>query len=200
MTQPVFQDFELSFKLMRWVLMVFLLSSQFERISAQDAILRCSDGEIRFLSSAPLEQIEARSNELKGVIDSELAEFGFSLNIKTFQGFNSPLQRDHFNENYLESDKYPAATFSGKIIEAVDFQTPGIYQVRAKGILNIHGVDQERIIKGVLTISDKSVMVTASFRIKLQDHNISVPRIVFHKIAEEIEVSLEAKFTPSYIE
>src|SRR5260221_6383640 len=75
-----------------------------------------SDGEIKFASKAQLEMIKASSNKLHGIIDPATNKFAFLVSIPSFQGFNSELQRKHFNENYLESDKFAMAKFSGKII------------------------------------------------------------------------------------
>jgi hypothetical protein len=148
-------------------------------------------GSVRFKSDAPLELIEAASQELKGILDAGQQSFAFAVNINSFQGFNSPLQREHFNENYLESQQYPRATFSGKIIEQLDFSQDGAYEVRAKGKFTIHGVAQERIIKGRLRVAGKRVFLEASFSVLLAEHRIDIPRVVFQKIAEEIQVSVE---------
>ncbi len=181
---------------MRWVGITLLLLFGTNNIGiCQEVGYHCRDGEISFLSSAPLERIEARSNALLGIINPTNSEFGFSVHVNSFQGFNSPLQREHFNENYLESEKFPKATFAGKIIEDINFNTPGVYDVRAKGILTIHGIDQERIIKGKISIEENALSVSAKFKVLLQDHNISIPKIVHQKIAEEIEVFVDAKLS-----
>ncbi len=149
-------------------------------------------GSIDFASNAPLELIEAESTALKGVIDPLSYKLAFSVKIKSFEGFNSTLQKEHFNENYMESDKYPKATFKGKIIEQVDFDTDGTYAVRAKGDLTIHGAVQNRIIKGKLKVLNGKVMLETSFVVPLTDHDISIPKIVNKKIATEIEVTIKA--------
>lgn len=150
-------------------------------------------GQISFTSDAPLEVIEAASKKVKGAIDASKNTFAFSMPIVSFEGFNSALQREHFNENYLESAKYPDASFSGKIIEQVNFATPGKYSIRAKGILKIHGVEQERIIKAEVTVKpDKSIEVSSNFTVPLSDHKITIPKIVNQKIATEIRVSMKA--------
>lgn len=151
-------------------------------------------GSIYFKSDAPLELIEATSDGLKGVIDSEKNAFAFTIPMNTFEGFNSPLQREHFNENYLETSKYPTATFQGKIIEKIDYTTDGEYHVRAKGVLQIHGISQERIIKSQIIIKNNTFRVKADFTVLLEEHNITIPKIVHQKIAEEIEVSVNADF------
>jgi hypothetical protein len=149
-------------------------------------------GEITFASRAELEMIGATSDQLKGIIDPSNNQFAFRVAIRTFQGFNSKLQRDHFNENYMETDKCPTASFTGKIIEQIDFTADGTYEVRAKGDLDIHCQKQTRIIKSKLTIKGKVVTLDATFIVPLSDHNISIPRIVNQKIATEIEVGVRA--------
>ena len=158
---------------------------------AQD-FYKLEKGKIHFKSDAPLELIEAASNNLRGLINPRDNTFAFAVKLNTFQGFNSPLQREHFNENYMESKKYPEATFSGRIIEDVDLSKAGKYTIRAKGKLNIHGVEQERIIKSEVTVGEGSIGITSSFTVLLEEHEISIPKIVYQKIAEEIEVQIEA--------
>lgn len=147
---------------------------------------------IDFISNAELELIKAASAEARGLIDPATNQFAFSIDVKTFKGFNSALQREHFNEKYMESEKFPKASFSGKIIEQVNFSQNGSYDVRAKGDLDIHGVKQTRIIKGKIIISDGTLRVNAQFDVPLSDHNIAIPTIVSQKIATQIEVQFEA--------
>jgi hypothetical protein len=145
-------------------------------------------GKISFTSNAELEVIKAASEVMQGLLDPTSNKFVFSVSIKTFKGFNSALQREHFNEKYLESDRFPKATFSGKIIEELDFSKDGTYDVRAKGELDIHGLKQTRIIKSKLTISGGKLTIESKFGLPLSDHNIVIPTIVNQKIATEIEV------------
>lgn len=153
-------------------------------------------GTITFKSEAPLELIEAGSTKMKGVINPAEQTFAFSVPNNSFEGFNSALQREHFNENYMESARFPNSSFSGKIIEPIDFSADGTHQVRAKGKLLVHGVEQERIIKATLQIKKGVITVTSSFTVPLADHNISIPKIVYQKIAEEIQVELNAVLQP----
>jgi len=149
------------------------------------------NGEINFLSNAELELIKASSDKLKGIIDPSTNQFAFSVIVASFKGFNSDLQREHFNEKYMESEKYPRITFTGKIIEQVDFTTDGAHEVRAKGDLDIHGQKQTRIIKSKITITNGALSIETDFKVPLADHNISIPRIVNQKIATEIEVNVK---------
>lgn len=168
----------------------FLLSA-----TAQTNIYRTESGSISFRSEAPLEIITASSSELKGIIDHDAQTFAFVVPITSFKGFNNGLQQQHFYENYLESSKYPEATFSGKIIEDIDLTQPGTYHVRAKGQLNIHGRTQERIIKTELVSDGTKIIAKSDFMVPLTDHQIEVPRIVFQKIAQEIKVNVRATLT-----
>ncbi len=151
--------------------------------------------QVQFRSEAPLELINAGSNKLKGALDPAARSFAFTIDMASFDGFNSPLQKEHFTENYIESKKYPKATFSGRIIEEDDFTKDGIYTLRAKGKLNIHGVERERIIKGDLTVKKGVIQVKSNFTVQLADHGIKIPRIVYEKLASEIKVTITADFT-----
>ncbi|MBN2172628.1 MAG: YceI family protein [Bacteroidales bacterium] len=157
-------------------------------------LYRTESGHVKFVSDAPLEFITAESDELKGIVNADDQNFAFQMDIKTLEGFNSPLQQEHFYENYMETEKYPKAAFSGKIIEKVDFSQPGEVKVRAKGELNIHGVKKERIINCMLKIGKNEFTATSDFTVMLEDHNISIPKLVYQKIAEEIKVSMTADF------
>jgi polyisoprenoid-binding protein YceI len=148
--------------------------------------------EINFASRAQLELIKASSSKVQGLIDPATYAFAFSVDVKSFMGFNSELQREHFNEKYMESEKYPKAKFSGKIIEPIDFTINNTYEVRAKGDLDIHGQKQTRIIKSRIIVKDGSLQIESLFPVPLADHNISIPNIVSQKIATEIEVDFKA--------
>ncbi|WP_205529338.1 YceI family protein [Taibaiella koreensis] len=162
----------------------------------QTDIYEVKAGEIHFFSEAPKELISASSKKLKGFLDLRHKTFAFKLDISSFVGFNNPLQRGHFNENYMESNVYPAATFKGKIIEDVDFEKEGSAEVRAKGKLMIHGVEQERIIKVQLTVKKARILAKSDFAVLLTDHNIKIPRVVNDKLSPEIKVAVEAILQP----
>jgi polyisoprenoid-binding protein YceI len=149
--------------------------------------------DVNFTSKAELELIKASSDKLQGLLDPTTNQFAFNVDIKSFKGFNSELQREHFNEKYMESERFPKARFSGKIIEQIDLTTDNTYDVRAKGELEIHGVKQTRIIKGKLTVNKGSLTMDAHFTVPLSDHNITVPTIVRQKIATEILVDINAQ-------
>lgn len=149
---------------------------------------------ISFHSNTKSELIKASSDKLKGIIDATKRTFAFSVEVKTFDGFNSPLQKEHFNENYLESDKFPTASFSGHIIEEDDFTKDGIYNIRAKGKFVIHGVEQERILQGDIIVKNGTISLSCIFTVLLSEHDIKIPRIVHEKLASEIKVIVNAEF------
>ncbi|MEP6647282.1 MAG: YceI family protein, partial [Saprospiraceae bacterium] len=91
-------------------------------------------------------------------------------------------------------NKYPKATFSGKLIEDIPFDVHGTYAVRAKGMLEIHGISKERIIRGTITLSQSGAVLNTSFSIPLADHGIVIPKIVRQKISEHIDVKIDIDF------
>ena len=161
--------------------------------SFSQEIYMTKTGTVQFLSNAPLELIQAVSAELQGAINMDDNTFAFIIDNKSFKGFNSPLQQEHFYENYMQVQDFPTSTFEGKIIEKLELPSGVEQTVRAKGILSIHGVEQERIIKGTLIKSGDKILLKADFTIPLEEHNIKIPKVVYQKIAEIIDVKLEAE-------
>jgi len=177
----------------RYLLLLLLISTS--NILQAQSLYRCNSGNVKFVSDAELEHIEASSDQLKGIIDAEQDRFAFSVNLKSFAGFNSPLQREHFNENYMESNLYEHAIFEGKIIGDINYVSEGTYHVRAKGIMNIHGVKKEEIITSTVTVRKDVLVAEAEFYVLLSDYDIPIPKVVRRKIAEEIEVQIHAILT-----
>ena len=153
-------------------------------------IYATNDGLVHFVSDAPLEIIEAKSDQMQGLIDLDKKVFAFKLYIKSFEGFNNPLQRVHFYENYMEANDFPIATFKGKLLELVK-KGKGVY--RAKGRLEIHGKSVERIIEVELNMEEGVIEYTASFTVPLEEHDIELPQIVYQKIAEVIRVKVDGE-------
>ncbi|MEN9571462.1 MAG: hypothetical protein RL172_2693 [Bacteroidota bacterium] len=163
--------------------------------SVPAALYKVAKGSIYFKSDAPLELIKATSDELAGLFDTDKKNFAFRIKMDSFKGFNGALQKEHFNENYMETSKYPYASFEGKIIEDIDYSTAGNYQIRAKGNLVVHGVSQERIIKVTLQVKKQGITAQAAFTVLLADHNITIPKVVHEKLASEIKVQIDAALT-----
>jgi hypothetical protein len=125
------------------------------------------------------------------LVDTAKMEFAVTIPIRSFVGFNSPLQQQHFYENYMETDQYESATYAGKILGNISY-SPDTLQLTAKGKLRIHGVEKLRIIpvRGIWK-DENSFELVSEFIIPLKDHNIDIPRVVYQKIAEEIRVDFQ---------
>lgn len=178
---------------MKTFLLIILGTFFAHSVLAQDKnFYYTNSGSIIFSSESEQEIIKAESNDLRGVVDVLNKTFVFKITIRTFTGFNSGLQQEHFNEKFLESDKYPEASFIGKIIEDMDFTKDGTYEVRAKGKLWIHGVGSERIIKSTIIVNKGKTILESHFSVILSDHNIKVPKVVHEKVASEINVTILA--------
>ena len=158
-------------------------------------IYKTSAGQISFFSETPMENIEASSSTMISAINPSNKNIACVVLLTSFK-FKNGLMQEHFNEKYVESDKYPKATYSGIINETIDYTKPGTYPVTSTGTLTIHGVTQPRTINGTITIdATKKVNLTSTFDVKLVDHKIEVPQIVFNKIAEVIKVKLNTNYT-----
>lgn len=181
--------------MLRSLKVLLLLTVCLGNASAQP-VYEVKESSVKFRSKAPKELISATTGKMTGVVDAERRAFAFKISIPTFEGFNSPLQREHFNENYMESAVYPVATFVGKIIEEIDLSHDGEYDIRAKGKLTIHGVAQERIIKCRLVCKKAKVTITSEFMVPLADHDIKIPRVVVAKLATDIQVNVNAELVP----
>ena len=177
------------------VLLVYTVVTSF-CIVDNGAVYTSTSGSVKFVSKAPLETIKAESKRLSGALDAEKRTFAFALPINSFEGFNNQLQKEHFNENYMESDRIPKAVFKGKIIEEVNMATPGTYTIRAKGLMSIHGVEKEMIIKSKLTTTASQLTVESTFSVFLKDFDIKIPKIVNQKIADEILIDVKMDMNP----
>ena len=152
-------------------------------------------GETNFFSETPVENIVAVNKTTGAIINTATNEVAVSMKMSAFE-FPNKLMQEHFNENYMESEKYPTGTFKGKIVEVIDYTKNGTYDVTAKGQLTIHGVTLPRDLKGKLTIENQKISLISNFDVKLADHKIDIPKIVFAKIAEVISVKTKYNFSP----
>ncbi len=182
------------FELLRFIFLITLLSAQV--ICAAQSQFHLASGRIDFKSEAPLELIAAGTSTFRAVVDVTKGEFAIIIPIRNFIGFNSPLQQEHFYENYMEIESFSDATFSGKILEPVQY-SENPYTITLKGQLSIHGVKKQRIIEATCTWPDRAtIMIVGAFQVPLADHNIEIPRVVFQKIAEVIDVNVTATLKP----
>ncbi len=117
------------------------------------------------------------------------------MNMRDFD-FPNELMEEHFNENYMESAKYPKATFKGKLDQPVDFSENGRYELSVSGTFEVHGVSQPRTLRGTLIVQDDKISMDSKFDVALVDHKIKVPKLVFVKIAQIIEVRASYVLVP----
>jgi hypothetical protein len=159
-------------------------------------IYKSNTGKINFFSSTPVEDIKADNNKVKSAFNSENGDIQFSVLIKDFQ-FEKALMQEHFNENYMESNKYPKATFSGKIekISSIDLHQKGTYKSKVSGKLKIKDITKEVSTNGTFTVKENhKVNGKATFIINPEDYNIKIPKVVSKKISREIEITVDVDY------
>ncbi|MDR7128721.1 polyisoprenoid-binding protein YceI [Algoriphagus sp. 4150] len=172
----------------RLVLLSFLL---FHVLQVHCQSLRSESGYVRFFSSALVEDITATNNKATAVFDPVSGEAVFLIPIAAFE-FRKSLMKEHFNENYLESEKFPEAYFRGKISGYIP-EKPQSNAV-AEGELTIHGVTKPVKIQGTITDKGGKIGMQAVFKVVLKDYNVEIPRLMFQNIAEEVEVTIKFEF------
>lgn len=186
-----------------WLLLLLLLAGNLPSAQAQTAPttspvapanrLRYSTaaGQITFFSAAPLEDIEALNSKVGAIFELATGQLAFSLLMEEFQ-FKNTLMQEHFNENYAESEKYPRARFTGKLVNQPD-ETQlrnGPQPVYVDGILTIHGVKRQVRVPGTLQLRGTDLVVTSKFNVAPADYKIKIPALVRNNIAKSIDVSV----------
>jgi polyisoprenoid-binding protein YceI len=152
-----------------------------------------NEGYIWFFSSAPLEDIEAHNKSVKAVTDMETGEILVKVPIIKFK-FDKSLMEEHFNENYLESDKYPLGTFKGRFLDfnSIEITSGKKYNIYVIGNLEIHGVSNNIKERALLEIIDnETIKVSGTFKVILNDYKIRIPKMVIKNIAEIVDVNVD---------
>jgi polyisoprenoid-binding protein YceI len=147
-------------------------------------------GHVSFFSASILEDIEARNDKVAAVLDMAAGQMAFSVPIHEFQ-FKRTLMQEHFNENYMESEKYPKSTFTGQVTNAPQVLkqlASGPQNVEVEGTLTLHGVTRKMVISGTLQLHDNQLMVFAYFNIAPADFAIDIPLLVRENIAKSVSV------------
>jgi len=174
-----------------FLLMILIVSTH--QLMAQK--YSCRDGYVKFFSEAPMEDIEAHNNEGTSIFKANTGEVAFSVPIKGFT-FDKSLMQEHFNEKYMESDKFPNTTFKGSITGYSQGQ-PGWQDATANGEFTIHGVTKNVDIEGEVQFSGNQCTMKATFPVRLEDYNIKIPKVVFYNIAEVVEVTINFDYKKS---
>lgn len=156
-------------------------------------------GQVSFFSEAPIENIEAVNKDVSAIIDSQSGGFAFRLKIQDFT-FPNSLMQEHFNESYLESDKYPLSTFTGSIADISKLDLSSRQTLTVKGSLSIHGITQETEMVAYAQIINGELHISSIFDVVLEDYDIDIPKIMMYKIAEVIKVAVDIKLQNRYNE
>jgi len=158
-------------------------------ISAQNYITKT--GKISFYSSAPLENIEAVNDQVNAALNLTTGEFVVKVLMKSFE-FPKSMMQEHFNEDYVESDTYPNASFDGKVvnIKDIDITKSGPVSVQVQGDLTIHGVTKKIDAKGTFEFKDGALIGFSKFTITLKDYNITIPNTVINNISKTIDITV----------
>jgi hypothetical protein len=177
--------------------LIFLLILSCLVFTANAQKFMTKTGFISFYGHTPMEDIKADNNQVNSILDISNGDLVFQALIKSFH-FDRALMEEHFNENYMESDKIPKSSFKGKItnLSAVDFKKNGTYEVTVEGDLTIHDVTNKLITKGTIEVGPGGINATSKFKIVPEDYKISIPGIVREKIAKDLDVTVAMKYTP----
>jgi polyisoprenoid-binding protein YceI len=177
----------------RILILITAVSLTLTSLQAQK-IYSTKTGKISFFSDAPLEDIEAKNSEVESKLASATGQVVFTLLMKGFQ-FENQLMQEHFNENYVESSKYPKADFKGTItnIGDINFSKDGTYTAKVKGTLTIHGVSKDITSDGTITINGSKATARTKFNISLKDYNIG-GALIGKKIADKIAITVDCQY------
>lgn len=149
---------------------------------------------VTFFSKATIEDIAAHNEKAMALFDPASGDVAFSVPIIEFQ-FEKSLMKEHFNEKYMETEKYPKGSFQGKITGYAS-GTTGPQQARATGKLTIHGVTKDIDVPGTIEWKGDRILLAAKFPVKLEDYKIKIPQLLFQNIAESVEVSIDFTLMP----
>jgi hypothetical protein len=180
---------------MRRLIFLLMLSCLVLQANAQKYMTK--NGFIGFYGHTPMEDIKADNNQVASILDISTGELVFQVLVKSFH-FERALMEEHFNENYMESDKIPKAEFKGKItnLASVDFKKNGIYEVTVEGDMKIHDVTNKIGTKGTIEVIAGGINANSKFNVVPEDYKINIPGVVREKIAKSLEVTVTMKYTP----
>ncbi len=174
-------------------LLTFILLASLTQVNAQ--VYKSKSSKISFFSKTPVENISAVNTTSLSGIDTKQKSILVQVKVIAFK-FDKPLMEEHFNEKYLETDKFPDAKFKGKITSPIDFTKDGIYTIKAEGTFTLHGVEKPHTFEGTLEIKKGEMILHCKFAVKLVDYKIEVPSVVTEKIAESIDVDVNFTYVP----
>jgi hypothetical protein len=171
-----------------YAIVLFLLSCW---LSSSGQIYYSKTGKVSFISDAPLEKIEAHNNNSYVVFDTSTGNIEWSVLIKGFQ-FEKALMQDHFNENYMESQKFPKGLFKGTVqnMQDLDLKKDGVYHLNVKGELTLHGITKPLNPTGMVTVKNGTISAISDFEILVADYDIDIPKVVRDNVAKNVAVKV----------
>lgn len=180
---------------MKRLTVLILLMIIFTAANTQKYITK--NGYIGFFSHTAMEDIKGDNNQVASVLDITTGEMVFQVLIKSFH-FDRALMEEHFNENYMESDKFPKSSFKGKItnLSSINFSKNGIYDVTVDGDLTIRDATNKITTAGKVEVQNGQLTATSKFNISPEDYKISIPSVVKDKINKNLEVTVTMKYAP----
>jgi hypothetical protein len=158
-------------------------------------VFTAKSGSATFFSEAPLENIEAKSTSVQSILNTSTKSIAFIISIRSFQ-FQKDLMQEHFNEKYLESDRFPNATYSGKINEDLDLSKDGSYEVTSTGKIAMHGQEKEITTPGTFTVKNGEATLESNFPLAVADFKIEIPQLLFQNIADTVAVKINVTYQP----
>lgn len=151
------------------------------------------EGKVSFFSDAPMEKIEAHNQQGTAVLDLSNGNIEFAVLIKAFQ-FEKALMQEHFNENYMESTKFPKAVFKGQVADfsKIDLKKEGTVTLKVKGALTIKDVTKNVETEATFLVAKGALSARSAFKVAVADYNISIPKVVADKIAKTVDIKVNA--------
>lgn len=177
----------------KFLIIVLMLVAGLQSIYAQKYYTK--DGTISFFSDAPMEKIEAINKKAASVLDLETGKIEFMVLIKAFH-FEKALMQEHFNENYMESSKFPKAVFKGQIADfaGIDLTHEGQHEVNVTGDLTIHGITHEVQTAGIIEMKEATISASSTFEVAVADYDIVIPKLVRENIAKVVEIRVSMTY------
>lgn len=159
-------------------------------LSAQKMFSRSANVNFDATNKSSVEDIKAKTSTGTIVVDAATGNVEAAVLMKSFQ-FEKALMGEHFNENYVESSKYPKAVFKGKLADpsAVKFTKDGTYKINVAGNLTMHGKTKAVTAPTVFTVKDGKVSAQTDFTVALEDFDIAVPSLVADKVAKDVKIT-----------
>ena len=177
--------------IMKKISILLLSATLFSGLTLNAQKYKTTEGQIEIFSKTPVFTIEGMDKKVASIINFETGDVVATTLVRSFK-FHEALVEDHFNENYMESEKYPKASFKGKItnIKDVDLKKNGEYKVTIKGDLTLHGQTNPIDVPGTLTVKDGKLVGKTVFNVSLAGYKIRVEESYKDAIKDEIKLNI----------